>query len=218
MNFIQSHKYFVSFFTVVFTCNILFLHILTEYVIVAKPLIMCSLLGYYITHASPQSKSFLLALIAALFGDIFLLMPGEEFFLLGLGCFLAMQLLYLYCFLRQRSPIQSKMLTPVLLVFATAGICLVILWPGLQLMKIPVSIYTLAISAMAAAAWLRTRARHYTWVAWGTVLFMVSDLTLALNKFYATLPLASEIIMATYMAAQFLIITGMAASGNSSQD
>ncbi len=215
MNFIRNHKYFVSFFTLVFTCNILFLHVLTEYVIVAKPLIMCSLLGYYITHASPQSKSFLLALIAALFGDIFLLMPGDDFFLLGLGCFLIMQLLYTKVFFKQRTLFRQKIWIPIYCILILAVSFLFLTWPVLDQMKIPVTLYALAISAMCIAAWLRSPSPGFSFVAWGAVFFMVSDLTLAVNRFYALLPYAGEIVMATYMIAQFLIITGLCATNES---
>jgi uncharacterized membrane protein YhhN len=42
-----------------------------------------------------------MALIFALLGDIFLLQEAENYFLLGLGSFFIMQLLYAYVFAKQ---------------------------------------------------------------------------------------------------------------------
>jgi uncharacterized membrane protein YhhN len=45
-------------------------------------------------------------------------------------------------------------------------------------------------------------------VAWGSVLFMLSDALLALDKFVSPLPLAGLWVLASYYLAQVLIVQG----------
>ena len=97
-----KYKSFTIFYSIIFFLNLLFFTWLTEYRVVSKPMIMASLIGFYISSAKKQSNAFLLAMIFALFGDIFLMFNGEEFFLIGLSCFLVMQLLYTITFLKDR--------------------------------------------------------------------------------------------------------------------
>ncbi|WP_341890481.1 lysoplasmalogenase family protein, partial [Variovorax sp. YR752] len=44
------------------------------------------------------------------------------------------------------------------------------------------------------------------WVAVGACFFMLSDALLAINRFVSPLPLASLWVLATYYAAQMLIV------------
>jgi uncharacterized membrane protein YhhN len=43
----------------------------------------------------------------------------------------------------------------------------------------------------------------------GAIFFVSSDSILAFNKFYAPVPLASFLIMITYLVAQYLITVGI---------
>jgi YhhN family len=49
----------------------------------------------------------------------------------------------------------------------------------------------------------------YTWVLAGAILFILSDSTIALNKFLQHFEAASLLVMTTYGAAQWLIVWGM---------
>jgi uncharacterized membrane protein YhhN len=62
------------------------------------------------------------------------------------------------------------------------------------------------LTAMAAFA-----SRCNREVAWGGALFVVSDSILAVNRFLpdAGIPLPDILIMATYLAAQTLIVLGL---------
>jgi uncharacterized membrane protein YhhN len=48
------------------------------------------------------------------------------------------------------------------------------------------------------------------WMMVGALLFVISDSTLAINKFYKPFEMAGVIIMLTYGAAQFFIVKGAA--------
>lgn len=182
---------------------------------VSKPMIMASLLGFYISTAKPPSNVFTLALIAALFGDIFLMFPNETFFMLGLGAFLFMQVIYSFIFLSYRQAANSLQKTGAFLVLLFSCIFLYAAWPFLAEMKLPVSLYTLCISTMVITALLgKTDSAGYTFITLGAVLFMISDSLLAWNKFVSPLSLADPAIMLSYMGAQFLIVSGVILNTN----
>lgn len=88
---------------------------------------------------------------------------------------------------------------------------LYLLWPGLQGMKIPVTIYALVISTMfAAAAWKYEQIQNQPafFFIGGSFLFVLSDSILAVNKFLRPVPFSGFLVMSTYVAAQWLIIRG----------
>jgi alkylglycerol monooxygenase len=75
-----------------------------------------------------------------------------------------------------------------------------------------VAAYVLVISLMAAQAIGRATVQGDTaarWVAVGACVFMVSDSLIAINKFVAPVALSSLWILATYYAAQLLIVHNM---------
>ena len=205
-----KYKSFTIFYSIIFFLNLLFFTWLTEYRVVSKPMIMASLIGFYISSAKKQSNAFLLAMIFALFGDIFLMFNGEEFFLIGLSCFLVMQLLYTITFLKDRvNDILLIIYRSLPILFISIAV-IAYLWNGLGEMRIPVAIYTAAISMMVISALIRRS--NVTWylpVVTGVLLFMVSDALIALSKFGPTFTGIEYGVMATYMLAQYLIVRGM---------
>jgi uncharacterized membrane protein YhhN len=205
-----KYKSFTIFYSIIFFLNLLFFTWLTEYRVVSKPMIMASLIGFYISSAKKQSNAFLLAMIFALFGDIFLMFNGEEFFLIGLSCFLVMQLLYTITFLKDRVNDILLMIYRSLPILFISIAVIAYLWNGLGEMRIPVAIYTAAISMMVISALIRRS--NVTWylpVVTGVLLFMVSDALIALSKFGPTFTGIEYGVMATYMLAQYLIVRGM---------
>jgi uncharacterized membrane protein YhhN len=210
MKFIKYHLHFALFYMFIILCNILFFSFLTDYRMVSKPMIMASLLAFYISTSKPPSNLFTFALITALFGDIFLMFPYDSFFMMGLGSFLIMQILYIISFLPvNRTPgIFQKV--SVLLILAIAFLFLYFAWPNLRNMKIPVAMYVLCITLMVSvAATGNSAAPAYRFIFSGAALFMISDGLLAWNKFVSPLPLADQAVMLTYMLAQFFIVSGV---------
>lgn len=205
-----KYKSFTFFYSIIFILNLLFFTILTEYRVVSKPMIMASLIGFYISSAKKQSNAFLLAMIFALFGDIFLMFNGEEFFLIGLSCFLVMQLLYTITFLKDRVNDILLMIYRSLPIMFVSIAVITYLWDGLGEMRIPVAIYTAAITMMVISALIRrSNVKWYLPVVAGVLLFMVSDALIALSKFGPSFSGIEYGVMATYMIAQYLIVRGM---------
>lgn len=144
-------------------------------------------------------------LLASLAGDIFLMLPGDQF-LAGLLCFLVAHLAYLLAFTAGVPFGQSPWL--LLPLGAAAVGLLVLLWPGLGRMKGPVVVYSAVILVMvwqAGARALALPSEGATLAAAGAVLFMASDSLLALNRFRGKWSLAQAQVMVTYVAAQALI-------------
>ncbi len=209
----KKFKSFTIFFGILFILNILFLYVLQDYRMVAKPMIMASLIGFYITVERRQSNAFVLAMIFALFGDVFLLFNGETFFLMGLGSFMIMQLLYTYLFSREGANDTKKLLKISLPIIVLTLLVISLLWSNLGELRIPVLVYALAISSMVISAIYRKNTLNgYLAVVLGVILFLISDAILAISKFGGAIPYQDIIIMSTYMAAQFLIVRGMVAA------
>lgn len=176
---------------------------------VFKPL--CTLL--IIAHAWPRGADqpvlrrwVLVGLALSLCGDIALLWPKEGF-LPGLVCFLLAHAAYLFAFTRGVRLAQRPL---AFVAYAlVAGLILALLWPGVPAaLRVPVALYVVFLTAMAAQAAVRWRvapdAATRT-LALGGALFVLSDALLATNRFAEALPLAGLWILASYWLAQWCI-------------
>ena len=187
---------------------------------VAKPLIMLSLIGYYLGRASKRSSTFIMALFFCWAGDVLLLfqMEVEIFFILGLVAFLIGHLLYILSYqqLRWSNKKNELMSTQKIrfsfpIILAGTGL-IVILFPSLGSLKIPVLVYAIALMVMVMMALFRygrTGTRSFWMVFVGAAVFMSSDSLLAINKFYSPIYLSGLFIMLTYTTAQYLIVEGV---------
>jgi uncharacterized membrane protein YhhN len=210
-----NHKKYLSFtifFGILFILNLLFLDVMVSYRGVAKTMIMASLMGFYIANIQKQDHGFLLAMIFALFGDVFLLFDGKTFFLVGLSCFLIMQILYSVTFYKDKG--HEKIHPWFLIVILAAIAVLMYMLPRLGDMQIPVSAYAIAIIIMAYFGIHRSKhINGYAWVSVGVVSFIVSDMALAFSTFVGTYPGHSYLVIATYMVAQYCIVRGIVEKG-----
>lgn len=204
------YKNFTLFYLVIATAYFVSLTWLPQYVAVTKPLIVSGLIGFYISAEPRQNHVFLLGLIFALLGDIFLMFDGSLFFTIGLAAFLLMQWCYVYMFsLHFQKPDPATTLKIILLT-GMSGVLLYILWPGLGDMIWPVMLYIFSILTMVSLSITRKKSmKGYQNVVLGALFFMVSDTLLAIDKFTVPVPVASYLIMASYMAAQYFIVTGV---------
>ncbi len=190
---------------------------------VVKPMIMISLAAYYLVNAKQRSTLFLVAIFFCWVGDVMLLFKPELFFMGGLVAFLTGHVLYILCYQQMRSnaspnillgPQKVRFALPIVL--AGTGL-VVVLYPVLGNLKIPVMIYALVITVMALQALFRfgyTSNKSFTLIFVGAILFMISDSLLAINKFLMPIQFASVYIMTTYMVAQYLIVEGVIAHTN----
>lgn len=194
---------------------------LTEWHWLFKPLTMAIAIiliatGAYSTSARGTSGSktpwvlLMAALGGSLAGDVFLMFPG--FFIPGLVSFLVAHLFYVALFKSGQTWFPHRGALA-----ATLGIGVAMyafLWTGglPPALRAPVAAYVLVIALMAAQAIGRAtvlRDAPSLWVAIGAGFFMLSDSLLATNRFVTPLPMAQVWVLATYYAAQALIVAGM---------
>ncbi|HET9055035.1 MAG TPA: lysoplasmalogenase [Cyclobacteriaceae bacterium] len=190
---------------------------------VCKPAIMIALGLHYWMMQREQgviSKPVVLAIIFSCAGDTLLMFQGRDgnFFMWGLAAFLVAHIFYILAYRQHQSADTSNELQglqkiryafPVIL--SGTGL-VVILYGRLGGMKIPVLVYAMVITVMVLAALFRfgkTSSPSFAMVFGGAILFMISDSLIAINKFLEPLPMAGFWIMTTYIAAQYLIVTGL---------
>ena len=181
---------------------------------VFKPALMVSLgIWYYVATRTGGRNPFIVAAIAfSLLGDVFLLEPTG--FVFGLGAFLVAHISYILAFYRDNVlPVffQKDRLGWALLITIYGAILLYVLLPNLGELKIPVVIYAVTILTMLLTAlnrWKYVRKESFWSVMAGASFFVVSDSLLAVNKFVSPFMGAGVLIMVTYAAGQYLIVTG----------
>ncbi|MFE2153676.1 lysoplasmalogenase [Streptomyces lavendulae] len=166
--------------------------------VIAKPLLMPLLVAHVLTRGAPR------LLIAALLfgwgGDLALLFDAEPAFLVGMGSFAAGHVCYLVLFGRGRtSPALGGAYALALL--GTVAL----LWGDLPAaLRVPVAGYSLLLTAMA----YRSSALGRT-AGIGGALFLLSDTLIATGVAeWPQLPRPDFWIMATYLAAQYLLAAG----------
>ena len=186
----------------------------------AKPMLLILLAAYYQQSVPSINRTFLSALVFCWLGDVFLLFDHthELFFMAGLGSFLIAHVLLILTYrqlLSVKNGFQGTLRVRLSFPLILAGTGLVIvLFPKLGALKIPVMIYALALTLMVVQSIFRlgrTSAKSFWLVFLGAVFFMISDSLLAINKFYQPISLAGLWVMTTYVAAVFLIVKGVIA-------
>ncbi|MBO4205021.1 lysoplasmalogenase [Micromonospora echinofusca] len=168
----------------------------------AKPLLAPLLLLWW-WQRRRRMDPVAVGLVFATAGDVALLIDSPVAFLVGMGFFLGTQLSFLTAFLRRRRP-PLPVFVGYLALWALLN---VLLWSRLGPLRLPILGYSLALTAMAAAAVGIGRR-----VAVGGALFLVSDLLIGLGAAGLTLPAQGLLVMSTYIAALLLITTGWAAT------
>jgi uncharacterized membrane protein YhhN len=188
--------------------------------VIAKPLLMPVLiLCFYLETKKPGRARNLIvgALLFSWVGDVALLIDSRygSFFIYGLIAFLVAHICYIAYFygMRKLNGVNSfKPFASLLILAYMTGFYLTI-YPFLGAMKVPVLIYAVIITLMLLASIhafsLRTQRFGVVSVA-GTLIFAVSDSTLAINRFVLPFEYAPFFIMLTYGVAQFLIAEGAA--------
>lgn len=173
----------------------------------SKPALTLLLLGYLIVSTPPGLRPARLlgaGLLLACAADIALLVDGTTAFLVGMGLFGLMQVTYVTAFIRLGAlPIlRRRWIAPGCYVAFWLG-ANVALWPRLEALAAPIAVYSLLLVSMAAAASALGRT-----AAVGGLLFVISDLVLGLGVAGIQLPLQDQAVMATYAAAQLLLVLG----------
>ncbi len=171
-----------------------------------KPLpILCLLLLVYFSQLENTVKTILsAALIFSMAGDIGLTLPLEKQLELGLVCFLFAHMTYIYLFIKGSSIHFSWIKTLLsILIACISSLMLYLLYPYLGPMTLPVLVYVAVITVMGLFA------LQMNWIiAFGAVLFMLSDALIAFNQFVFKQADFMFWIMLTYYLAQLFIVKG----------
>jgi uncharacterized membrane protein YhhN len=177
---------------------------------VATLLVWYSVLRAAVPVGAAYRKAILAGLALSLCGDVFLMLPKTLLplgFELGLASFLIAHLFFLRAFTRD-ARLFGKLLPLVLLLLVSCA-NLAILWPTIgAALRIPVLAYMICLVGMTAQAASRALSlgTRGSWLAaLGAVFFLVSDTTLAFNKFHAPLPASALLVLGTYYTALYLI-------------
>ncbi|MCY0956210.1 lysoplasmalogenase [Streptomyces sp. NBC_01426] len=167
--------------------------------VLAKPLLMPLLVAHVIALGAPR------LLVAALLfgwgGDLALLFDADVAFLVGMGSFALGHVCYLVLFGRRA----TNPLLGAAYALALVG-TVTLLWSDLPAeLRVPVAGYSLLLTAMAyRSSALGVRAGI------GGALFLLSDTLIATGVAeWPQLPRPDFWIMATYLAAQYLLATGV---------
>lgn len=218
---LKRHALFTLIFLLIVAANIFAqLEVVSGLDMFVKPLICVSLAIYLIRNtnmAAGFNRLILSALILSLFGDCFLLFAaeGNYFFILGLVAFLTAHILYSLAFFRdfKNKPQAPKVFGHLMLFLMGVFSLSFYSWirDYLNELRIPVLAYMFVISIMAILAGYRYRRVNllsFRMIYFGAIFFVISDSSLAYNKFVEPFPYSGVVIIATYMIAQYLIVIG----------
>ncbi len=180
--------------------------------VIFKPLLMVSLVLFYLSTVDKPKLIFVFALFFSFLGDVLLLNKGD-FFLFGLAAFLVTHILYIKIIAQfLDKEITTKMISssiPFLLFFL--GLFYLI-YSNLESMWFPVLVYGIVIATFGAVSLLNYRewnSNSNLYLFIGAVLFILSDSLIAINKFYHQELYFNFFIMLTYSIAQYLICYAM---------
>jgi uncharacterized membrane protein YhhN len=214
-------KVWLFAFTLALIADLVGVYLKNEMLVyIAKPLIVISLIAYFLTATRKIENGFIKIIVSALLfswlGDLALMFDSfdQKAFMIGLLAFLFAHLRYIRFFSIARMGEKVKLKTGLTLIVAVyyAGL-IFLLYDHLNEMKIPVIVYGLIISIMFLLA------LHMLFIEnkdagkllmLGALLFVASDSLLAINKFYQSFEMAGILIMLTYGLAQLLITLGAA--------
>jgi len=181
---------------------------------VCKPLATILMLNLAWRAPQPVSTDYRRAVATGLFmsllGDVFLMLPKSVLglgFELGLAAFLIAHLFFLRALTRDARLFGKPWPLIVLLVVSVGNMS--VLWPNIgAALHVPVLAYMLclvAMTAQAASRFLTLGTADSRLAAMGGVFFLISDTSLAYNKFYAPIPASPLIVLGTYYLALYLI-------------
>ncbi|XP_049986786.1 lysoplasmalogenase TMEM86A isoform X3 [Alexandromys fortis] len=163
--------------------------------------------GFRFLLAHPSASLIFVGLVFSAVGDAFLIWQDHGYFEYGLLMFAVTHILYASAFGMRPLALRTGLVIALL-----SGLCYALLYPGLSgAVTYLVGVYVALISFMGwrAMAGLRLVGAAWRWTELaagsGALLFIVSDLTIALDKFCFPVPCSRALIMSTYYAAQMLI-------------
>jgi uncharacterized membrane protein YhhN len=185
----------------------------------AKPGVIIALLIWLALNGNLSGHLiwFFIGLLFSLAGDVFLLLPKEQF-KAGLVSFLFVQVAYTIGFNDTLPPVNLASFSIFIIIAITACQIFRSISTGLERsnnskMKVPFLIYSITISLMVLSACLTLVKEDWNagpalFVSGGAVLFFLSDTLLTWNRFVTPLPNAKLQVRVTYQSGQLLIVLG----------
>jgi len=186
-----------------------------------KPGVIVLLITWLVINDGYQGPTifFVIGLLFSLAGDIFLMLPDEKF-LAGLISFLVAHLAYIRGFTISGIGISTTGFMIIVLVGLVGFGVLRQILKGLKThhqekLRLPVIIYSIVICIMLVSALFTMIVPGSGWnfypallVSIGAILFFLSDMTLAWNKFAHQVTHGGLLIIITYHLAQITITLG----------
>ena len=185
---------------------------------------MITIGGHFLLNSNKIDKNIIrfaiFAFLFSLFGDSFLMFVdrGMSFFTLGLASFLIAQISYIFLFGRTIKIAGGEPFLRKNSVYLNGYIMYgfsiyILLFNHLETtLKIAVFVYMIALLGMSAMALNRFKTvakPSFSYVFFGSVLFVISDSVIAVDKFLVSVPNDRLLVMSTYISAQFLIMKGI---------
>ena len=169
-------------------------------------------------HDEWMARFFLPGLTLSLAGDVFLLLPGGRFFMLGLASFLLAHLCYIVGLNPTLPPWPAlALLLPIVAIRLplVRGILSALRRQSWRALVIPVALYGLVLSAMLFSAWATLFRPEWTplrrgIVVLGASLFFTSDVMLAWNRFVKPLRPGRVGVMIFYHLGQMALAASIA--------
>ena len=180
--------------------------------LLTKPILMPVLILFYLLSGGDNNWVYL-ALIGAWAGDIALLKFSQKAFITGLVSFLAGHIAMVFA-IYGLIPITAEIPWSTIAI-AKLSIAIGAFWylkPYLGSLKPAVLVYCLVLASKGIVAMgllLALNSSATLMVAAGALIFMLSDLLLAINRFAAPIKKAHLWVMSTYTTAQALIVSGL---------
>ena len=159
----------------------------------------------------PMGAALLFGLVASSVGDVVI----AYVFVGGIAAFLVAHIAYLVAMGRPRGPAPAH-LVAALPAAAIGGTMAWLLIAGGRVpapLLVPVAVYMTVISAMLARAtgraFVEARTRQARFLVAGAAVFVLSDALIALSRWVVDMPYPRLAILATYFAAQRLLVEGV---------
>tara|TARA_B110000240_G_C13454777_1_gene434083 strand:- start:77 stop:739 length:663 start_codon:yes stop_codon:yes gene_type:complete len=176
---------------------------------VFKPMIILLLMTYYSLIIEPENKMYLAALFLCFIGDVLLLFDSQLNFILGLSSFLIAHLLFIKIVAGRliKSSVSQKIKAIIPFAFIFTAL-IFLLKDTLGDLLIPVIVYALAIISFGVISllnYITKRNISSLFLVGGATFFILSDVTLAINKFYEHQEYFPVFIMVTYVFSQYMI-------------
>ena len=160
--------------------------------------------GMSLSEIYAYSRKILIGLMFSCLGDAFLVWKNAGYFTHGLAMFAIAQVMYCWAFglrpLALRTGSVCALLGVLVYLFILPGLHGIMVYLG------GAYIFLICCMAWRAIARVKFLNDQWTWTglcsSGGAVLFLISDLVIAVNKFRFELPYSHQLIMATYYAAQ----------------